>query len=50
VHHPSGPAAGSLGAIIGQFKAVTAKRINRLRAASGEAVWQRNYTNTSSAM
>jgi putative transposase len=40
---PTGPRSGSLGAIIGQFKAVTTKRA---RALGGEAVgslWQRNY-------
>jgi putative transposase len=34
---------GSLGAILGQFKSITAKRINALRETSGVAVWQRNY-------
>jgi putative transposase len=36
-------AAGSLGAIVGTFKAVTARRINRERGTPGAAVWQRNY-------
>jgi REP element-mobilizing transposase RayT len=40
---PSGVAAGSLGAIIGNFKSVTARRINRLRHTPGAPVWQRNY-------
>jgi len=35
--------AGSIGAIIGQFKSVTTKQINRLRNTSGNPVWQRNY-------
>lgn len=35
--------AGSIGAIIGQFKSVTTKQINRLRNTSGTPVWQRNY-------
>jgi REP element-mobilizing transposase RayT len=39
----SGVAAGSLGAIIGNFKSVTARRINRLRRTPGLPVWQRNY-------
>jgi REP element-mobilizing transposase RayT len=40
---PVGPARGSVGAIIAQFKAVTTKRVN---ARDGEFVgplWQRNY-------
>ncbi|MDA8084377.1 MAG: hypothetical protein M0024_12040 [Nitrospiraceae bacterium] len=36
-------AAGSVGSIIGQFKSITTKRINRLRNVSGVPVWQRNY-------
>jgi len=35
--------AGSLGAIIGQIKSITTKRINALRNAPGQPVWQRNY-------
>ena len=38
-----GPAPGSVGAIIGQFKAAVAERINVLRGTLGAAVWQRNY-------
>jgi putative transposase len=34
--------AGSIGAILGQFKSVTAKRINARRGISGP-IWQRNY-------
>jgi REP element-mobilizing transposase RayT len=33
----------SLGALIAGFKAASTKRINRLRAAPGMPVWQRNY-------
>jgi putative transposase len=33
----------SLGAIIGQFKSVTTKRINQLRGTTGLPAWQRNY-------
>jgi putative transposase len=33
----------SLGAIIGQFKTGSAKRINSLRDCRGVPVWQRNY-------
>jgi REP element-mobilizing transposase RayT len=39
----SGPASGSLGAIVGNFKSVTARRINRIRKSAGTPVWQRNY-------
>jgi putative transposase len=40
---PSGAARGSLGAIIGNFKSMTARRINQIRKMPGTAVWQRNY-------
>jgi len=33
----------SIGAILAQFKSITAKRINALREPHGVAVWQRNY-------
>jgi len=39
----NGPKPGSIGAIIGQFKSVTAKQINRIRNIQGRPVWQRNY-------
>jgi len=51
-NHPNGPKSGSIGAIIGQFKMQTTKRINALRfGAAGHAsqrigdsrIWQRNY-------
>ena len=42
-HPPRGPDAGSIGAIIGQFKSITTKRINALRDTPGAPVWQRNY-------
>ncbi len=42
VNNP-GPAPGSLGAIIGQFKSITTKKINLMRNTSGKSVWQRNY-------
>jgi len=32
-----------LGVIVGNFKSVTARRINRLRRTPGAPVWQRNY-------
>jgi REP element-mobilizing transposase RayT len=38
-----GPATGSLGAIVGNWKAVTTRRINRLRNFPGVPFWQRNY-------
>jgi len=40
---PNGPAPGSIGAIIGQFKSAVTKRINGLRGTPGAPVWQRNY-------
>jgi putative transposase len=40
---PRGTAAGSLSAVMQNFKSVTARRINRLRGTPGVPVWQRNY-------
>ncbi len=40
---PRGPVSGSIGAIVGQFKSITTKRINALRGTPGAPVWQRNY-------
>jgi putative transposase len=40
---PTGPPSGSLGAIVGNYKSVTARRINRIRHTPGVRVWQRNY-------
>jgi len=34
---------GSLGAIVGNYKSVTTRRINRLRGMPGTPFWQRNY-------
>jgi hypothetical protein len=34
---------GSLGAIVGNFKSVTTRRINQIRHTSGGSVWQRNF-------
>ena len=34
---------GSLGAIVGNFKSITTRRINQLRNTPGQPVWQRNY-------
>jgi REP element-mobilizing transposase RayT len=39
----NGAIPGSLGAILGNFKSVTARRINQIRSTSGASVWQRNY-------
>ena len=39
----TGLPSGSLGAIVGNFKSVTTRRINRMRKTSGTSVWQRNY-------
>ncbi|WP_416236597.1 transposase [Thermomicrobium sp. 4228-Ro] len=35
--------AGSLGAVVGAFKAAAARRINRERGTPGAPVWQRNF-------
>ena len=35
--------SGSLGAVIGQFKSLVTKRINRLQNVAGRPIWQRNY-------
>ncbi len=35
--------AGSLGAIIGNFKSVSTRRVNRVRQTPAAPVWQRNY-------
>lgn len=40
---PHGPNPGSLGAIIGQYKSLVAKQINRTRDTPGAPIWQRNY-------
>jgi REP element-mobilizing transposase RayT len=39
----AGAPSGSLGAIVGSFKAVASKRLNRWRRTPGKATWQRNY-------
>ncbi len=38
-----GPPSGSLGAVVGNFKSVVTRRVNRMRKTSGVRVWQRNY-------
>ncbi len=39
----SGTARKPLGSLIGAFKTVSTKRINRIRGVQGLPVWQRNY-------
>lgn len=34
---------GSLGAIVGNYKSVTTRRINGMRGMPGTRFWQRNY-------
>ena len=36
-------APGSLGAIIGNYKSVTTRRLNQIAGLEGRTVWQRNY-------
>jgi putative transposase len=43
VHMAKGPQPGSIGAIIGQFKSRSTKRIWRLPGLSNRPIWQRNY-------
>jgi REP element-mobilizing transposase RayT len=40
---PVAPPPGSIGAIVGQFKSITTKRINAARLTPGMPVWQRNF-------
>ena len=40
---PCGAPSGSLGAIVGNVKSITARRINRMKHTPGGRVWQRNY-------
>jgi len=40
---PRGASPDSLGAIIGNYKSVTTRRINAIRHTPGAPVWQRNY-------
>ena len=39
----SGPASGSLGAVVGSFKSAVTRGINRLRGCPSVPVWQRSY-------
>ena len=43
MRRPTGPPPGSLGAIVGNFKSVTTRRVNRMRKTPGTSLWQRNY-------
>jgi putative transposase len=38
--------SGSLGAIAGNYKSITTRRINRMRHTPGQSFWQRNYWDT----
>ena len=40
---PVGTKSGSLGAILQNFKSITARRINQFRRTPGATLWQRNY-------
>ena len=40
---PAGTPAGSLGAIIGSFKAAVARRVHLAKGTPGQGVWQRGY-------
>ncbi|WP_204139770.1 transposase [Halomicronema sp. CCY15110] len=40
---PHGPPTGSIGAIVGNYKSVSTRQINRMRHTPGNPVWQRNY-------
>jgi len=40
---PTGPAPGSIAAIVAQFKSIAAKRVNRERNTPGASVWQRSF-------
>lgn len=41
--HHDGTRAGSLSAIVQNYKAVTTRKINQIRGLTGRTVWQRNY-------
>lgn len=41
--HATGPARGSLGAIIGAFKSETTRRVNKLNSTPGRYLWQPNF-------
>ncbi|HET7375221.1 MAG TPA: transposase, partial [Anaerolineae bacterium] len=39
----SGPAPGSIGAIVRNFKSISSRHINKVRGKAGATIWQRNY-------
>jgi putative transposase len=41
--HATGPSRGSLGAVVGSYKAAVTRSINRLRPGAGNDLWQPNY-------
>lgn len=41
--HAAGPGQRSLGAVVGQFKAASTRRINLFRGTPSHPVWHRNY-------
>ncbi|MEM6714984.1 MAG: hypothetical protein AAF827_11895 [Cyanobacteria bacterium P01_D01_bin.6] len=43
INRPHGAPPGSIGAIVGNFKSVSTRQINRIRRIRGMPVWQRNY-------
>ncbi len=40
---PTGPASGSIGAVIGSYKSAVTRAINRLRPGAATNLWQQNY-------
>jgi REP element-mobilizing transposase RayT len=40
---PHGTPSGSIGAIVGNYKSISTRQINRIRRTPGTPVWQRNY-------
>ena len=42
-YRPTGPASGSLGAVIGSYKSAVTRTINRLRPGAATDLWQQNF-------
>ena len=40
---PNGPGKGSIGAMIGQFKSIASKRINKFNNTPGQIIWQPKF-------
>ena len=40
---PNGPSPGSVGAVVGTFKAAATREVNRIQSSPGLRFWQRNY-------